>query len=131
MKYRVQVEYSTEDAGYIATAPELPGCSAFGTTPEEAVREIQVAGAAWLETARDLGREIPEPSSTRNYSGRFLLRMPPELHRSIEELATDAAVSINQYLVYLLARAVGAASAKQLRDANPSAITRSRTRRVR
>jgi hypothetical protein len=45
MRYLVEVFWSDEDEGYIAVVPDLPGCSAFGTTPEEAVREI---GAATL-----------------------------------------------------------------------------------
>lgn len=108
MKYRVEVEFSPEDEGYVATMPELPGCSAYGDTLEDAVRELRVAAEAWLETARDLGRPIPEPDSLRPYSGKLVLRMPPELHRDLDRRATDAGVSLNQYLVYVLARAVGA-----------------------
>ena len=107
MKYRVQVEFSPEDEGFVATMPELPGCSAFGDTIEAAVREIRVAAEAWLETARDLARPIPEPDSLRAYSGKLVLRMPPELHRALDRRATDAGVSLNQYLGYLLARAIG------------------------
>ncbi len=43
-------------------APELPGCSAFGKTEEDALREVKVAMELWLETARKEGREIPKPS---------------------------------------------------------------------
>jgi predicted RNase H-like HicB family nuclease len=51
-KYAVEIFYSEEDEGYIAVAPELPGCSAFGETEEEALREIKVAIDLWLETAK-------------------------------------------------------------------------------
>ena len=47
--------------GYIALAPELPGCSAFGETEEEALREIKVAIDLWLETAEKEGGGIPQP----------------------------------------------------------------------
>ncbi len=60
-KYRIEIFYSEEDEGFIATAPELPGCSAFGETPEEALREIRTAIELWLEAARKEGRKIPEP----------------------------------------------------------------------
>ncbi len=60
-KYRIEIFYSEEDEGFIATAPELPGCSAFGETPEEALREIKTAIELWLEAARKEGRKIPEP----------------------------------------------------------------------
>jgi predicted RNase H-like HicB family nuclease len=49
-KYAVEIFYSEEDEGYIAVAPELPGCSAFGETEEEALREINVAIDLRLET---------------------------------------------------------------------------------
>lgn len=107
MKYRLHIHYSAEDEGYIATIPELPGCSAFGDTIEDAAREIQTAADAWLETARELKRDVPEPSALRRFSGKLVLRMPPELHRALDECATDAGVSLNQYLVFLLARALG------------------------
>ena len=107
MRYRIHIKYSPEDEGYIAMVPELPGCSAFGASIEDAAREIQTVAKAWVETARELQREVPEPSSERNFSGKLILRMPPELHRALEERATDAHVSLNQYLVFLLARAVG------------------------
>jgi predicted RNase H-like HicB family nuclease len=60
-KYSIELFYSEEDEGYIALAPELPGCSAFGETEEEALREIKVAIDLWLETAQKEGRRIPQP----------------------------------------------------------------------
>ncbi|MEZ4664181.1 MAG: type II toxin-antitoxin system HicB family antitoxin [Caldilineaceae bacterium] len=53
--------FSEEDAAYLADIPDLQYCSAFGDTPEEALREVQLAKAAWLETARQLGKPIPQP----------------------------------------------------------------------
>lgn len=60
-RYSIEIFYSDEDNGYIALAPELPGCSAFGETEEEALKEIKVAIDLWLEIARKEGREIPQP----------------------------------------------------------------------
>ncbi|HLY66673.1 MAG TPA: type II toxin-antitoxin system HicB family antitoxin [Chloroflexota bacterium] len=62
-KYRVVIEWSDEDAAYIARAPELAGCSAWGNTYEQAAKEIAVAMGLWLRTARELGRPIPEPAT--------------------------------------------------------------------
>ena len=53
--------YSEEDKGYIADIPDLEACSAFGETPEEALREEEIAKKAWLEAARAAGKPIPEP----------------------------------------------------------------------
>ena len=60
-KYAIEIFYSQEDKGYIATVPELSGCSAFGETEEEALKEVKIAIDLWLETAEKEGREIPKP----------------------------------------------------------------------
>lgn len=62
MRYAIEIFYSDEDEGYIALVPELPGCSAFGNTEEEALKEVKVAISLWLETARKEHRQVPEPS---------------------------------------------------------------------
>ncbi len=59
--YHINLFYSEEDGGYIADIPDLPGCSAFGATPEEALREVLVAKQAWIDAAKESGREIPVP----------------------------------------------------------------------
>jgi predicted RNase H-like HicB family nuclease len=59
--YKIDVFYSHEDEGYIAVVSELPGCSAFGETEEEALKEIKVAKSLWLATAKIEGRNTPVP----------------------------------------------------------------------
>ncbi len=59
---KIEIFFSEEDEGYIAVAPELPECSAFGETGEEALKEIKVAIDLWLETAKNDLREIPKPA---------------------------------------------------------------------
>jgi predicted RNase H-like HicB family nuclease len=59
--YHINIFYSKADFGYIADIPDLKYCSAFGETPEEAVRELQLAKEAWLEAARESGKPIPCP----------------------------------------------------------------------
>ena len=59
--YFISIFYSEEDSGYIADIPDLRFCSAFGETPETALHEVQIAKAAWLETARASGKPIPKP----------------------------------------------------------------------
>jgi len=60
--YHINIFFSNEDKGYIADIPDLEACSAFGKTPEEALREVQVAKQAWLEAARLAGKPIPRPT---------------------------------------------------------------------
>ena len=59
--YNINVFDSEDDEGYIADIPNLKHCSAYGITPEEAVREVQIAKKAWLEAARAAGKPIPAP----------------------------------------------------------------------
>jgi predicted RNase H-like HicB family nuclease len=60
--YHINVFYSEEDDGYIADIPDLRHCSAFGTTPEEALSEVMKAKEAWIEAAQKAKKKIPEPS---------------------------------------------------------------------
>jgi predicted RNase H-like HicB family nuclease len=63
--YAILVFYSQEDECWIADVPDVQYCSAFGNTPEEAVKEIQIALQAWLEVAQEDGLPIPEPKYRR------------------------------------------------------------------
>ena len=60
-KYEVILYWSEEDGAYIAEVPELPGCMADGATYKEALENVEVVIREWIETARELGRSIPEP----------------------------------------------------------------------
>jgi len=60
-KYEIIIYWSEDDQAFIAEAPELPGCAADGTTPREALENIEVVIREWIETAKELGWEIPQP----------------------------------------------------------------------
>ncbi len=60
-KYELIIYWSAEDQAFIAEAPELPGCAADGKTYQEALANVEVVIQEWIETARELGRPIPEP----------------------------------------------------------------------
>ncbi len=59
--YHINIFYSEEDGGYIADIPDLEACSAFGQTPGEALAEVEIAKAAWLEAAPAQGKPVPTP----------------------------------------------------------------------
>ena len=59
--YHINIFYSEDDGGYIADIPDLEACSAFGDTPDEALKEVQRAKSLWLEAAQAEGKEIPSP----------------------------------------------------------------------
>ena len=59
--YHINIFYSDEDGGYIADVPDLSACSAFGSTPEEALAEVEKAKEVWLDAAKAEGKPIPPP----------------------------------------------------------------------
>lgn len=60
-KYEIIIYWSEEDEAFIAEVPELPGCSADGITHREALKHVEIIIEEWIETAKDLGRDIPTP----------------------------------------------------------------------
>jgi predicted RNase H-like HicB family nuclease len=68
IKYEVILYWSDEDKAFIAEAPELPGCMADGETYQQALANLEVIIREWIETARELGRAIPEPKGRLVYA---------------------------------------------------------------
>jgi predicted RNase H-like HicB family nuclease len=67
-KYEMIIYWSDEDQAFIVDVPELPGCMADGSTYREAVANAEQVIEEWLETARELGREIPVPRGRLRYA---------------------------------------------------------------
>jgi predicted RNase H-like HicB family nuclease len=68
IKYEVILYWSAEDNEFIAEVPELPGCMADGATYREALENVEQIAQEWIETARELGREIPVPKGKLIYA---------------------------------------------------------------
>lgn len=67
-KYEIILYWSEEDNAYIAEVPELAGCMADGSTAKEALEQAERVIQEWLETAKELGRPIPEPKGRLKYA---------------------------------------------------------------
>ena len=67
-RYEVIIYWSAEDAAFIAEVPELPGCAADGATYESALANVRIIIDEWIETARELGRPIPQPRGRLLYA---------------------------------------------------------------
>jgi antitoxin HicB len=103
LPYRKVIRGDAEE-GFLAEAPELPGCFTAGETEQEALEMLREAMAGWLESALVHGDPIPEPTPEPTHNGRILVRMPKTLHRRLAEQAQAEGVSLNQLAVAILAR---------------------------
>ena len=95
-RYTYRVTWSEDDAEYVGLCAELPSLSWLEKTPERALIGIR---QLVKETVADLRRTkdpVPEPISTRPYSGKFMVRVPPEVHRMLAIKAAESGVSINR-----------------------------------
>ena len=68
LRYELIIYWSEEDQIYIVDVPELPGCMADGETYEQALQNAQAIIDEWIETAKNIGREIPEPKGRLAYA---------------------------------------------------------------
>jgi antitoxin HicB len=89
---------------WIARVLELPHCMTHGVTPEEALSDIEDAKLEWLKSNLEDELPIPEPA---RFSGQYHLRMPPSLHEALAIKSNSEDVSLNQFMITVLARAVG------------------------
>jgi antitoxin HicB len=106
LPYTATVKRGTGDGQeyWIARVLELPHCMTHGATPEEAIRDIEDAKLEWLKSNLEDGLPIPEPT---RYTGQYHLRMPPSLHEALALKSESEDVSLNQFMITALARAVG------------------------
>ena len=104
LPYRLELLPDTEEGGYAAAYPDLPGCITVGDTMTEALENAEDAKRAWIEAQLEDGNPIPEPVNAERYSGQFKLRLPRTLHKSLAEHAKREGISMNQYCMYLLAK---------------------------
>ncbi len=112
------MEIIPDEGGYVASIPDLPGCMSSGTTVDEAVKGLEDAKELWIEGKLEDGQGIPEPTEIDDYSGKFVLRIPKSLHRSLDYGARRQGTSLNQYVVHLLSERTAVESLQaQLLDA--------------
>ena len=93
-----------EDGDWIAHFCEYPEISAFGPSPEAALRELNAAWEAVKETHREDGTPCPRCPLQRDYSGQFNVRIDKRLHRALAMEAAKAGISLNALVAQKLAR---------------------------
>jgi predicted HicB family RNase H-like nuclease len=102
--YTYRVIWSEKDDAHIGLCAEFPSLSWIADTPEGALRGIRRQVADIIEDMRVNGESIPGPFSSRRFSGKFIVRVPPDVHRELAIEAAEAGVSINRLASAKLAR---------------------------
>jgi antitoxin HicB len=94
------------DGDWIAEYPDLPGCTGVGDTPEEALASGEISKELWLEDYYEKHKAYPVSKKTfsKKYSGKFVLRITPDLHRELAIEAEEQGVSLNNLCMTYLAR---------------------------
>ena len=95
-RYTYRVTWSEEDNEYVGLVAEYPGLSWLEPTPEEALKGIRQVVAEVVADLETNGEAVPEPIAIKRYSGRFMVRIPPELHRRLALEAAEAGISLNR-----------------------------------
>ena len=95
-KYTYRVIWSDEDKEYIGLCAEFPSLSWLSPTPETALRGIRKVVKDVFKEMNDRGESPPESLSSRKFSGKFVVRVPPELHRNLAIEAREQGISLNR-----------------------------------
>lgn len=95
-RYTYRVSWSEEDSEYVGLCAEFPSLSWLAASPEAALRGIRKVVADAVADLRSNGEPVPEPIAGKRYSGKFMVRVPPELHRRLATEAAEEGVSLNR-----------------------------------
>ena len=95
-RYTSRLTWSEEDEEYVGLCAEFPSLSWLDVTPEKALAGIRKLVKEVLIDIAKSGETIPEPISLKKYSGKFMVRVPPETHRMLAVQAAESGVSLNR-----------------------------------
>lgn len=98
-KYTYRIEWSEADQAHVAICLEFPSLGAHGSTPQEALKEIEFVVAESIRWMIEDGETVPEPLGSRRFKGTITLRVPPDVHRRLAILSAEQGVSINQLVL--------------------------------
>jgi predicted HicB family RNase H-like nuclease len=102
--YTYRVTWSEEDREYAGLCAEFPSLSWLARSPGGALRGIRSVVAEAVEDMRRNGEVVPAPLAARHFSGKFMIRVPPEVHRRLALEASEAGVSLNRLASAKLSR---------------------------
>jgi predicted HicB family RNase H-like nuclease len=102
-RYTYRVTWSEEDREYVGLCAEFPSLSWLASAPEAALRGIRSVVTDTVADMHKHGEPIPEPLASRSFSGKFMVRVPPDVHRKLVIEVAEAGVSINRLATVKLA----------------------------
>jgi predicted HicB family RNase H-like nuclease len=95
-KYTYRVTWSEEDVEYVGFCAEFPSLSWLARTPEASLKGIRKLVSEVIADMALNEEPVPEPIATKRFSGKFMVRVPPEVHRQLAIQAAEAGVSLNR-----------------------------------
>ena len=103
-RYTYRVTWSEDDNEHLGLCAEFPSLSWLASTPESALKGIRKLVSDVVEDMAAAGEKVPEPIACRSYSGKFMVRVPPDVHRKLALHAAESGVSLNRIASYKLSR---------------------------
>ena len=94
--YTYRVTWSDDDQEFVGLCAEFPSLSWLASTAEKALKGIRNLVSSVLKDMRSSDEEVPEPISVKNFSGKFMIRIPPETHRLLSIQAAESGISLNR-----------------------------------
>ena len=101
-KYAYRIIWSNDDQEYVGLCSEFPSLSWLSATPETALKGIRKVVAKVVKDMKKQGEKPPEPMSSKQFSGKFIVRVPPSIHRKLALSALEAHISLNRYVSAIL-----------------------------
>jgi predicted HicB family RNase H-like nuclease len=95
-KFTYRITWSEDDAEYVGLCAEFPSLSWLAQSPEAALKGVCKLVNEVVVDMQNNGESIPEPLATKHFSGKFMIRVPPEVHRQLTIQAVEAGVSLNR-----------------------------------
>jgi len=95
-RYTYRVTWSEDDNEYVGLCVEFPSLSWLSATPEAALKGIRRLVAEIFEDMESSGEIVPEAIACKQYSGKFMVRVPPEVHRNLAIRAAESGISLNR-----------------------------------
>ena len=105
-----------EGGGYLIEFPDLPGCMSDGDTVEEAISNGQDAIEAWIDAAKQMGRDIPKPGELEQQSGKWVQRVPKSIHFRLVRRAKEEGVSLNTLVITMLTESLASDSGGKMKS---------------